>query len=113
MTAMTDFNPQPGDRCAWRIYTDVEPCTVVARTAKTVTVRIDNAEVAEPPKMIPGGFAAVVIEPAKWTITENPNGRLQTFSLRKGGNWKLAGTSRREVGNSLTAGWHKFHDYGF
>ena len=95
---MTDFSPQPGDRCAWRLWTDVEPCTVVARTAKTVTVRIDKAEVTEP---------------ARWTISEDPDGRTLVFSLRKGGNWKLQGTSSREVGNSLVAGWRKFYDYGF
>ena len=110
---MTDFNPQPGDRCAWRLWTDVEPCTVVARTAKTVTVRIDKAEVAEAPKMIPGGFAAVVTEPARWTISEDLNGRLLTFSLRHNGSWKRQGSSARELGNILTAGWHKFHDYSF
>lgn len=110
---MTDFNPQNGDRCAWRIWTDVEPCTVVARTAKTVTVRIDKAEVEKAPEMIPGGFAAVVTEPARWTISEDPAGQLLVFSLRKGGNWKLQGTSSREVGNSLVAGWRKFYDYGF
>jgi hypothetical protein len=109
----TTFDPQVGDRCAWRIYTDVEPCTVVARTAKTVTVRIDTAEATKAPEMIPGGFAAVVTELAEWAISENPNGRLLTFSLRKGGNWKLQGTSSRETGNCLYAGWRKFYDYGF
>ena len=91
----------------------MEPCTVVARTAKTVTVRLDQASVANAPKMVPGGFAAVVTEPGTWTITENPNGQLLTFSLRKGDHWKLQGTSSRQTGNVLTAGWRKFYDYGF
>jgi hypothetical protein len=108
-----DFNPQIGDRCHWQLWTDVEPCTVIKRTAKTVTVRLDKADVATPPVMVPGGFAAVCLEPASYSISENPDGRLMTFSLRASGAWKGKGTRVNEVGNVLRAGWKKFHDYGF
>ncbi len=36
---MSTFNPQVGDACNWAIWTDVEPCTVVARTATTCNAR--------------------------------------------------------------------------
>lgn len=110
---MTYFDPQVGDPCNWRIYTDVEPCTVVARTAKTVTVRVHKTRLAKPPEMIPGGFAAVVTEPAEWQILDEFEPGSKTFSLRKGGHWKLQGTSARQTGNVLTEGWRKFYDYGF
>ena len=110
---MSEFNPQVGDRCNWQIWTDIEPCTVVKRTAKTVTVRLDKAEVATPPVMVPGGFAAICLEPGTYEISEDPKGRLMTFSLRASGAWKGKGTSVNSVGNVLRAGWRKYRDHGF
>lgn len=107
------FNPQIGDKCNWRSWTDVEPCTVVARTAKTVTVRVNKTELAKAPEMIPGGFAAVVTEPAEWRILDDLEDSFYKFSLRKNGTWKLQGTGSNEVGNNLSAGHRKFYDYGF
>jgi hypothetical protein len=110
---MTDFNPQIGDACNWRIWTDVEPCTVVARTAKTCTVRVNKTEIAKAPVMVPGGFAAVVTEPAQWRILDELEGRTLTFTLRKSGGWKLSGTRTNSVGNVLSPGHRKVYDYGF
>jgi hypothetical protein len=110
---MTSFDPQVGDPCHWQLWTDVEPCTVVARTAKTVTVRINKSEIAKPPVMVPGGFAAVVTEPAQWRILDQLEERSLTFSLRQGGVWKRAGSRTREQGNALYPGHRKFHDYSF
>ncbi len=107
------FDPQIGDRCHWILWTDVDPCTVVARTPKSVTVRIDQGEIETPPVMVPGGFAAVVVEPATWRIAENPDGRKLTFTLRKDGRWKLRGSASREAGCVLRPGWRKYHDYSF
>ena len=110
---MSDFNPQPGDRCSWQVWTDVEPCTVIKRTPKTVTVRLDKAEVAIPPVMVPGGFAAVCLEPGTYDISEDPNGQTMTFSLRASGAWKGQGSSLNSPGNVLRAGWRKYRDHGF
>ncbi len=110
---MSEFNPQVGDRCNWRLWTDVVPCTVVKRTAKTVTVREDKATVVKPPVLVPGGFAAVVLEDATYEISEDPHGRLRTFSLRKSGSWKGRHTRTNEVGDILGAGWRHFHDICF
>jgi hypothetical protein len=110
---MTSFDPQIGDPCHWQLWTDVEPCTVVARTAKTVTVRVNKTELAQPPVLVPGGFAAVVTEPAQWRILDELEARALTFTLRKGGVWKQTGSRTRERGNALYPGHRKFHDYGF
>ena len=107
------FNPQIGDPCNWATWTDVEPCTVVARTAKTCTVRVNKTEIVKGPEMVPGGFAGVVTEPAQWRILEELQGGLQTFTLRANGAWKMRGTALNNVGNVLRPGYRKFYDYGF
>lgn len=109
----TIFNPQIGDPCHWRLWTDVEPCTVVARTPKTCTIRVNKTELAKPPVMVPGGFAAVVTEPAEWLILSELSTRTMTFSLRKNGRWKPQSSSAKEAGNVLRPGHHKYYDYGF
>jgi hypothetical protein len=113
MPIATAFDPQPGDRCNWRLYTDVLPCTILRRTATTVIVRIDIAVMTKPPVMVPGGFAAVVTEPAEYQIEEDPTGRIAKFSLRKSGAWKLADHGTASPGNDLRPGWWYHHDYGF
>jgi hypothetical protein len=107
------FNPQVGDLCNWTIWTDVEPCTVVARTPKSVTVRVNKTEIAKGPEMVPGGFAGVVTEPAQWRILDETEDRTITFSLRGSGVWKLRGSSTNSRGDVLRAGHRKFYDYGF
>lgn len=110
---MTPFDPQVGDRCNWALWTDVEPCTVVARTAKSCTVRVNKTKLAKAPEMIPGGFAAVVTEPAQWLILDELEERTMTFTLRASGVWKLRGDSMKTVGNVLRPGHRKVYDYGF
>lgn len=110
---MSTFDPQVGDPCNWALWTDVEPCTVVARTATTCSVRINKTELAKAPVMVPGGFAAVVVTQAEWTILPELDGPLQVFSRRKSGQWKLKGTAVNERGNVLSPGHRKVYDYGF
>jgi hypothetical protein len=110
---MTSFSPQIGDQCNWAIWTDVEPCTVIERTPKSCKVRVNKTEIAQAPKMVAGGFAAVVTEPAKWRILDEMESRVLTFTLRKSGGWKLQGTKTNQTGNVLRAGHYKHYDYGF
>ena len=110
---MSTFNPQVGDRCNWRVWSDVEPCTVIRRTPKSVTVRQDKAIMTKKPVMVPGGFAAVVIEQPEYEIEENPTGGTYTFTLRKNGMWKAQGTNSNSPGNILQAGWRYHYDYAF
>lgn len=110
----TEFDPQPGDRCHWHLWTDVEPCTVLHRTPRRVTVQMNKARLTTPPKLTPGGFAAVVDEPAQWEILDElEEGQPLTFSLRSNGRWKMVGDSANSPGNVLRPGWRKFYDYGF
>lgn len=109
----TTFDPQVGDHCHWRLWTDVEPCTVVARTPKTCTVRVNKTEIVKSPVMVPSGFAGVVTEPAMWRILDELSGATLTFSLRRSGAWKLQNSGTRSPGNVLRPGHRKHYDYGF
>ena len=107
------FDPQVGDKVNWILYSDVEPATVISRTPKSVTVRIDKATITKPPVMIPGGFAAVIAEHPEYNIEEDPDGRIKQFRLRKNGRWLAKGANPKSRGDELRPGWHKFHDYSF
>lgn len=99
-----------GDRANVCLYTDVNPCTVIRRTAKTITVRYDKGEL-DPnwkPEIIPGGFCGHCTnqEDQVWILEEDPNGHTETFRRRKNG-WYNRSDCR------LTPGWKKFYDYNF
>ena len=93
--------------CHW---SDISPVTVVKRTAKTITVRYDKATLNPEwkPEWEVGGFSAVCtnIAEQKWIIEEDPNGREETFRLRKCG-W------RNKADEKLYPEWKKFYDYNF
>ena len=99
-----------GDRANVRFYSDVEPVTVIKRTAKTITVRFDKATLSPDwkPEMVAGGFAAHCVnqETQEWKIEEDPNGSTGVFRRRKNG-WYDTGDCK------LTPGWRKFYDYNF
>lgn len=107
------FDPQVGDHCHWTLYTDAEPCTVIARTPATATVRIDRSVIIKPPEIVPGGFAGVLVQEPEYQITEDPNGRKLVFTRRKNDRWKLQKTATTARGNDLRPGWFKRYDYGF
>ena len=99
-----------GDHAHIQHYSDVSPVTVIKRTAKTITVRYDKAE-SDPnwkPEFEVGGFSAHCTnnDEQKWIITEDPNGRTDTFRLRKCG-W------RNSADEKLFPEWAKHYDYNF
>jgi hypothetical protein len=111
---MSEFNPQVGDQCHWTLYTDVKPMTVIARNGNTVTVAENLVEITKAPVMVPGGFAAVCVEPPQVLICNDYTSRKpMKFSKRKNGRRKLAGSRMSEPGDVLCAGWHYHYDYGF
>ena len=112
---MSEFNPQVGDRANVRYHTDVRPCTVIKRTAKTVTVRFDRAERDHSwkPEQVIGGFAAHTVNnhDQRWIIAEDLDGACRKFSLRQSGAWIEVGDSPR--GTRLGQGWRHFYDFNF
>ena len=100
-----------GDRGGVRYYTDIEPVTVVRKTACSVTVRFDSAKLDPSwhPEMIPGGFSAVCVndDEQKWIIEENPDGPTETF------RWSKKNSRYMNHGKVLIPGWTKYYDYNF
>lgn len=105
-----------GASCHVRYHSDIKPCTVISRTARTLTVQFDHAELDPTwkPVMHPGGFAAHCSNnhEQRWIITRDTEGRTAKFTLRKNGAWIAAGDEIRG-GRRLGAGWKNFHDYNF
>ena len=101
---------ETGDKANVKLWTDVQPCTVIKRTAKTVTVRYDKGSLDPKwkPEMVVGGFSAYTTnnDDQKWVLEDDLNGRTEVFRRRKDG-WFNTSDCR------LAPGWHKFHDYNF
>lgn len=99
-----------GDHAHVCHYSDISPVTVVARTPKTITVRFDKAERDESwkPEWVAGGFSAICtnIDKQRWNITEDPNGKVEVFRMRKVG-W------RNRSDEKLYPEWKKYYDYNF
>lgn len=101
-----------GDKMHIQHWSDVSPCTVIKRTATTITVRIDKAELdpAWKPMWVEGGFSAICTNnnEQEWIITEDPNGATETFRWHKRENCFM-----NRAGEKLLPGWAKKYDYNF
>jgi len=108
------------------IGTDTYPGTIVRRTATTLTVRECNYKLLNGPesgekdalRCEPGGFAAHMDGVQRYEITENPDGALRKFTLRKGKNgkpdfWCLVGASPVHGHGLLREGHRAHYDYNF
>lgn len=104
------FSLQVGDRASLKLYTDIEPCTIIKRTAQTITVRMDKATLAPnwKPEWITGGFSAICTNDhdQQWIIEEDPKGSTETFRWTKDGKWVHNGCT-------VSPGWYKYYDYNF
>lgn len=105
---------EPGDRCHVQHWTDRTPCTIVKKTATTLTIRHDAARKTEKhnPEFIPGGFGAHCVnnncQSDWWECYEDPNGATEVFRWSKVKN-VYVNTS----GESLFPEWENFYDYNF
>ena len=117
MTNVTqNFNPEIGDKAAVYYFTDVQPCTVIKRTKKFVTVQMDDYKLNKDskPEIIAGGFAGHCTNQRelKYDITRNENGGTLKFGLRENGIWCRCGDTCRNP-TALGKGWRAFYDYNF
>lgn len=103
-----------GDGVTICLYSDMEAHTVIARTAKTITIQRDKA-IRDPkfkPNWEPGGFSAICTnnEEQEWTYERDPNGRTQRcYWSEKNGRWQTGGDGSIPV----IRGRHEFYDYNF
>lgn len=103
-----------GDGVTYCLYSDKYACTVIKRTAKTLTIQRDRA-IRDPnfkPEYIPGGFAAHCTnnEDQSYTYERNPNGEIFIchWSEKRG---------RFQCGEDgsvrIIRGRHEFYDFNY
>lgn len=102
---------EAGDKASVRLWSDVNPCTVIKRTKTTVTVRYDKAT-RNPdwkPDWVVGGFSAICtnIEDQQWIIEDDAKGSTERFF------WSEKESCFIHNGCRLTPGWRKYYDYNF
>ena len=97
--------------CHW---SDVTPCTVIRKTATTLTVRHDKARKSYKwnPQWEVGGFSAICTnnndQKDWWIIEEDPDGYVETFRYRKSRNRYMNKCDER-----LYPDWDNYYDYNF
>lgn len=105
-------NVSVGDGVTVHLYTDANAYTVIARTAKTLTLRRDKAKLKKSfkPIFIPGGFFGTVInqEEQEYEYEPDEEGRIVKayWSNRKHGFYV-------EQCLYVSYGRHEFYDYNF
>lgn len=114
-----------GDGVSVSVWSDVDAYTIIKKTATTITLRADKAELLnrDDLRFIPGGFFAHCENQAdqRYSYEANPEGHEIKISLRRWadeeGNerrkWKRAGTKTFEGGGNAYAGRRAFRDFNF
>lgn len=103
-----------GDGVTMYLWSDAHACTVIAKTAKTLTIQRDKASL-DPnfkPEWIPGGFAAhcTNAEDQEWTYEPDPNGEIiKCRWSEKRGRWQTGSDGSIRIGR----GRHEYYDYNF
>lgn len=100
-----------GDHAHVTLWSDIEPVTIIKKTATTLTVRYDEATLDPDwkPEFVLGGFCAHCTnnDEQRWFFRENPNGRTETF------RWSKSMNCYQHNGCKLRPGWRKHYDYNF
>ena len=114
-----------GEGVSVSLWTDCDAYTIVKKTATTLTLRADKAELLNRDELrfIPGGFAAHCENQAdqRYSYEADPAGHQIKITLRKWadeeGNerrkWKKSGVKTFEQGGNAYAGRRAFHDFNF
>lgn len=101
-----------GDGATVCYWTDATACTVIKRTAKTLTLRQDKATLKPSfkPEFIVGGFCAHCVNQAEqeYDYEPDPNGRIFKAYWSESKKGFYADKSLRVI-----AGRHEFYDYNF
>lgn len=96
------------------LWSDAHACTVIARTAKTLTIQRDRAilDPAFKPEWVPGGFSAVCTngDEQRWTYERDPNGEIiKCRWSEKYGGWQTGSDGSIKI----SRGRHEYYDYNF
>lgn len=103
-----------GDGVTMYLWSDSHACTVIARTAKTLTIQRDKAMLSPDfkPEWVPGGFSAICTnsEKQEWTYERDPDGEIiKCRWSEKYGRWQSGSDGSIHIGR----GRHEHHDYNF
>jgi hypothetical protein len=111
------------DPVTYTLYTDAEAGWVskVSPNGKTIEVEfakqtlINGAASGEPDALqfSPGGFVGHTSGKQRWNIERSENPHKSKFTLRKNGQWKIAGHATTSPGCILSPGHHPYYDYNF
>ena len=116
------YNPMDdvvvGDGATQHGYSDSRAGTVIARTAKSVTIQFDNVKLLnkEQLEFHIGGFSAHCSnqQVQEYSYTRNLEGGTAKFSRRKDGTWRSVGqTHTTNRYNDVSVGRNEFYDYNF
>ena len=103
-----------GDGVTMYLYSDRKAYTVIAKTAKTITIQRDKA-IRNPnfkPEWVPGGFSAICAncEDQEWTYERDPNGEIvRCHWSEKYGRYQTGSDGSIAIGR----GRHEYYDYNF
>ena len=103
-----------GDGVTMYLWSDAHACTVIAKTAKTITIQRDKA-IRDPiftPEWVPGGFSAICTnsDEQSWTYERNPDGEIiRCRWSEKNGRYQTGSDGSIKIG----IGRHEHYDYNF
>lgn len=116
----SDFNRElnreleVGDGVTMHLWSDAHACTIISRTAKTLTIQRDKA-ILDPnfkPEWVPGGFAAHCTNSNEqsWTYERDPTGEIiRCHWSEKDGCWRAGPDGSIRIGR----GRHEHYDHNF
>jgi hypothetical protein len=99
-----------GEGATLHLWSDAHACTVIARTATTLTLQRDKATLDPNFKPERDGFYCTNQDDQEYTYEPDPNG--ETYKCRwseKYGRWQHGSDGSMKV----TRGRHEFYDYNF
>ena len=111
------------DPVTYTTYSDGEAgwVTKVSASGKTIEVEFAEATLLNGPnsgqldalQFNAGGFCGHTSGVQRWKLERAPDSRKSKFTLRKNGQWKIAGHPTKSPGCVLRPGHHHYYDYNF
>lgn len=99
-----------GEGVTLHLWSDAHACTVIARTATTLTIQRDKATLDPNFKPERDGFYCTNQDDQEYTYEANPNGEIYKCRWsEKYGRWQHGSDGSMKI----TRGRHEFYDYNF
>lgn len=103
-----------GDGVTMHLWSDAHACTIISKTAKTLTIQRDKAirDPAVKPEWVLGGFSAICTnsDEQSWTYERDPDGEIiRCHWSEKNGCWQAGSDGSIRI----SRGRHEHYDYNF